>query len=231
VPTHREVYASHAEQYEALIAREDHEGNILRAIRDLVSLGEVDLVDLGTGTGRLARWVAPHVRSLLAFDVSLSMLEVARRELLAVTNARRWLAAAADHRRLPLGHKVADVLVSGWSVSYLATWNPGTWRQELAKWRLEAERVLRPGGRILLLESLGTGNENPERLPHLEGFYEWLDQEGFAMTWIRTDYRFESEQIADQLTGFFFGEEVRTRIQRGDLVTLPECTGVWWKSI
>jgi ubiquinone/menaquinone biosynthesis C-methylase UbiE len=226
MPTHREIYTSHASEYERLVAREDYEGNILRAMRGILSLEGADAIDLGAGTGRLAGLLAPHVKSVAAFDVSVPMLQLALKQLGTIENADA-LVAAAEHRRLPLRTESVDLVVSGWSVSYVAVWHPERWRQNLDEWYLEAKRVLRRGGWIVLFESLGTGNETPAPLPHLEGFYEWLSESGFAFDWIRTDYRFESAQTADELVGFFFGEDIRNRIKRTPPVTLAECTGVW----
>ena len=231
MPTHKEVYESHAAEYEALVAREDYQGNILKAVREIAPPEGLDVLDLGAGTGRLAALLAPLARRVMAFDLSDHMLRTARDKLRRLRPRSAWLAAAADHRYLPLRAAVADVVVSGWSVSYVVTWYPESWRREADAWRLEAQRVLRSGGTIVLFESLGTGNEAPTRLPHLEDFYGWLAENRFQNRWIRTDYRFDSLEQAEQLAGFFFGEEMKPRIQRGNSITLPECTGVWWTQI
>ncbi len=228
MPTHREIYAGHAADYERLVSREDYEGNILQAIEGLVTLDGLDVVDLGAGTGRLAGLLARHVRSVLALDVSVHMLRFARGKLISSAGGRP-MVAAGDHSRMPLQENSVDLLVSGWSVSYVAVWSGEAWRAALEGWLAEARRVLRPGGHVILFESLGTGNESPRPLPHLEGFYGWLDETGFSQEWIRTDYRFESKEIADELALFFFGEEIRSMIRGDDPITLPECTGVWWR--
>jgi ubiquinone/menaquinone biosynthesis C-methylase UbiE len=227
LPSVRETYAGHAPEYEALVSREDHAGNILKAIRDIAPIEGRVVIDLGAGTGRLACLVAPYARTVLAFDLSPHMLGLARDKLRAGARAG-WLTAAADHRFVPLRSGSADLIVSGWSVSYVAVWHPEQWRAELASWYSESRRLLRPGGRIILLESLGTGNELPQRLPHLTDFYAWLDETGFRSKWIRTDYRFETPEIAASVAGFFFGEEMRHKIEMQRLTILPECTGVWW---
>src|SRR5574341_1699141 len=126
MPTEKEVYANHAVEYEALVSREDHQGNILKAIQEIMSLDGLEVLDLGAGTGRLAYLLAPHVRTILAFDLSTHMLGIARDKLRRFTR-RNWLAAACDHRFLPLRSRSADLIVSGWSVSYLAVWNPASW--------------------------------------------------------------------------------------------------------
>ncbi|HUI90141.1 MAG TPA: class I SAM-dependent methyltransferase [Anaerolineales bacterium] len=230
MPSEKEVYASHAVEYEALVSHEDYQGNILKSIQQIVSLHGLDVLDLGAGTGRLACLLAPHVRTVLCFDLSPHMLGIARRNLRRLAR-RNWLVAASDHRFLPLKAQSADVMVSGWSVSYLAVWNPPSWRDQASAWLAEARRVLRPNGFILLFESLGTGNESPHRLPHLEDFYDWLDEVGFENKWIRTDYQFESSEEAGRVAGFFFGEEMKRRIAADRLTILPECTGVWWMKI
>jgi ubiquinone/menaquinone biosynthesis C-methylase UbiE len=227
MPDHKNVYTHHGNEYEALIAREDHEGNILKALRDVTSLESRVVIDSGTGTGRLACLLAPHVPQVLAFDVSEEMLRVCQAKL-TESGLKNWRVDVADHRHLPVEDHSADLLVSGWSVSYLATWNTATWRAELDSWMREAGRVLRPGGYVVLFESLGTGNEAPLRLEHLKDFYPWLDDAGFQNKWIRTDYEFESLDEAEYLSRFFFGDELADKVRQNNWITLPECTGVWW---
>src|SRR6185369_12981112 len=165
-----------------LIAREDYQGNILKSLLEITPLEHRVVYDLGAGTGRLACMLAPHVKHVRAFDVSEEMLRVCREKLMA-SGLTNWQVDVADHRQLPVEDQSADLVVSGWSLSYLAVWNPDSWRDELEKWMDEMRRVLRPGSFIVLYESLGTGNESPVRLEHLDKFYPWLDETGFQNTW------------------------------------------------
>jgi hypothetical protein len=137
----------------------------------------------------------------------------------------------ADHRSIPVADHSADLVVSGWSVAYLYVWNTETWKAELEKWLGEMKRILRPGSFIVLFESLTTGSENPIKLEHLSGYYPWLDEAGFQNKWIRTDYKFESVDEAEELSRFFFGDELGNKVRQNNWVILPECTGVWWKQI
>jgi len=231
MPTQAEIYRTEGDNYEALIAREDYQGNILKNLLDIVPIGGRVVYDLGAGTGRLACLLAPQVSRIRAFDVSEEMLRVCRQKLTS-TGLSNWQVDVADHRNLPVHDKSADVAVSGWSVSYLAVWDSkGTWRLQLETWLAEMKRVLKPGGTIILLESLGTGNETPIKLEHLKDFYPWLDEVGFEQKWIRTDYKFESLDEAEYLSRFFFGDELGTKVKQNNWVVLPECTGIWWKHI
>jgi len=229
-PEHREVYASHADRYELLVSREDYEQNIPRKLNQLINFNSKDVIELGSGTGRLAHMLAPMARSVLALDASPKMLEVAAAKL-GEAGLRNWGVAAADHRALPIPDRAADIVISGWSIVYLVVWNESAWESELAKGLDEMRRILRPGGSIVILETLGTGHESPHPPDNLVEYFSYLEQHGFEHTWIRTDYRFESLEEAEDIAGFFYGEAMLDEIVNSDAVTLPECTGIWWKKI
>jgi len=228
MPTEKEVYQSHADQYERLIRREDYQGNILSAIESYCPLDGIDVVELGAGTGRLTRLLAPHVKSIKAYDSSAHMLETAEKSLreMGLTN---WETGVADHRHVPVQDSSADLVISGWSFCYLAVWGGEEWKSALEAGSREIERILRPGGMALIIESLGTGTEKPDPPEHLKAYFGWLVEAGFERGWMRTDYRFESLEEAVELSTFFFGEEMGQRVQENHWQILPECTGVWWR--
>jgi len=221
------IYAERATDYQRLISREDHEGRILPALADVCPFDGVDVVELGAGTGRLTVPLAPRVRRLWAFDAAPAMLGVAARRL---GRSPRCALAVAEHRSLPLVAACADVVLSAWAVGHLVHAAAEAWHEELDRLLDEVGRVLRPGGVFLLLETLGTGRTSPRPPdPRLAAFYGRLEQQlGFDHRWIRTDYRFDSPAEADELTRFFFGDELADRTAGS--CDLPECTGLWWRS-
>ena len=229
MPTEKEVYEAHADQYERLVRREDYQNNLLAAIETYCPLNGLDVVELGAGTGRLIRLLAPQVRSIQAFDSSAHMLTAADTSLreLGLTN---WETGVADHRRIPVADASADLVISGWSFCYLAVWGGADWQSALRAGLDEIRRILRPGGMILIIESLGTGTEKPRPPEHLEAYFAWLTEAGFERGWTRTDYRFESLEEAVELSTFFFGEEMGQQVRKKQWIILPECTGIWWKS-
>lgn len=230
MPTERAVYQQHADQYERLIGREDYQNHILGEIKKIIDLDNLDVIELGAGTGRLTRLLAPYVKSIKAFDASAHMLETAAESLreMGLTN---WSTEVADHRQIPVEDASADLVISGWAFCYLAVWGGADWQSALQDGLREIERITRPGGMVIIIETLGTGNEKPNPPEHLSGYFDWLSESGFERGWMRTDYRFESLEEAVELSTFFFGEEMGQKVRENNWIILPECTGVWWRKV
>jgi ubiquinone/menaquinone biosynthesis C-methylase UbiE len=226
MPTEQEVYLQHAEQYERLIQREDYHNHILRAVEQICPLKGLDVIDLGAGTGRLTRLLAPNVGTIRAYDSSAHMLSKAQSSLHAL-GVSNWQTAVADHRQIPVPNASADLVIAGWSFCYLAVWGGEKWREDLEAGFQEIMRILRPGGFVILLETMGTGEESPNPPAHLANYYTWLAGQGFKSSWIRTDYRFKSLEEAAELTKFFFGRKLGREVELKKWIILPECTGVW----
>jgi ubiquinone/menaquinone biosynthesis C-methylase UbiE len=222
------IYGENAAEYERLVAHEDYQENILAALKQIRPFEGLDVIDLGAGTGRLTCMLAPLVKTIQAYDVSAHMLEVAAAKLRA-SGLQNWHTGIADHRALPVDDRSVDLAISGWSICYTAIDYEKTWQRELGKALSEMKRVLRPGGTIIILETLGTGHETPTPPDEMKAYLDFLENEaGFFSTWIRTDYLFESLEEAKEATGFFFGEDMIENAIGTDPVILPECTGIWW---
>lgn len=228
MPDHNAIYGSEAERYHALVRREDRAGNIPRTLYEIADPADAVIVEIGAGTGRLTGMLASSSRSIFAFDISLHMIRHASTGL-ANTGSVRF--GVADNRALPVRDGVADIVLSGWSVGYLAAERRTGWRTDLHRVLREVERIARPGGVVLLLETLGTGHEIPTPPENLRVYFDLLEKEGFASTSIRTDYSFDSIEEAEELTRFFFGDTLADRVVCENLVVLPECTGIWWKRL
>lgn len=222
-----EIYAHHADKYEQLISREDYTGNLLTALRKITPLEELNVVDMGTGTGRLACLLAPFARSVRAFDASAAMLAVATSRLKS-GGTPNWQVAVADHRALPTQSHSADLVISGWSICYTVVWEQD-WQTELGKALAEMQRVAKPGGTLVIMETQGTGYETPTPPENVKPYFAHLQANGFASTWIRTDFRFASVEEAHELIRFFFRDDISDWLISREPAILPECTGIWWK--
>lgn len=226
----KHIYHNHAAQYDRMVAREDVHGNLFAALNQIQSPYGQTVVELGAGTGRVTRLMSVMARRVFAFDIAPPMLAIAR-DMLRLTGMTNWRLATADNRTVPLPSNCADIAIQGWSFGHAVGWYPDTWQQEVGLMLAEMQRVVKPGGMIILLETLGTGIKQPQPpSPGLGDLYRWWEHtHGFQHRWIRTDYQFASVQEADDLTRFFFGDELADHIRTENLTILPECTGIWWK--
>lgn len=147
---------------------------------DLVALlGLLDeratVADLGCGTGQFAATVAPFVNRVVAIDGSAAMLAAARRRLAPHENVE---VRKGDMEALPLADAEADLAVLLLVLHHLA--EPGA---ALA----EAARVVKPGGRLLLVDMMPHDREEyRQQMGHIWlGFSEpqltaWLEPAGIA---------------------------------------------------
>jgi len=218
------IYRQHAETYQALVAHEDYQGNLDGALRGLLPGGGGEVVDIGTGTGRVAGLLAGHARRITACDRSLPMLRTAAG---VAAGGIGWVAA--DNRWLPLQPGCADMVVAGWSLGHSVAWYGDGWRAEIGRALKEMRRVARPGGMLAVIETLGTGRETPlAPTQELADYYLWMEVvHGFDRRWLRTDYLFDDVAQADGLMRFFFGDEMGDAVRAADLRIVPECTGLW----
>lgn len=223
------IYREQATQYENLVLHEDYQQHLLPAISAIRSLDQADWIEWGAGTGRLTALAAPSARSILALDVSAAMLQVAV-DKLARIDGLRWQTAVADHRHAPAPDRSADIAIAGWTIIYLSSKFVPDWQGALRQAIGEMQRVLRPGGALIIIETLGTGYSEPARL--YADYYDFLEQElGFQYKWIRTDYEFASVEKAVEGLGFFFGDRFEQEIRANQWRIVPECTGLWWKNV
>lgn len=226
---HERIYAEHAEDYDALVAAEDCDGALIPAIESIAPLAGAAVLEVGVGTGRIARAVAPRVGRLVGVDRAAAMLAIARRHLARVERAAPWQLHLADARALPIASGWADIAIAGWVFGHFCSWMPDDWQAQISLALDEMRRAVRPGGALIVVETLGTGNETPAApSPQLDEYFAWLERcHGLARRAIRTDYQFADVESAAATTGFFFGDAFAARVRRERWSRVPECTGLW----
>ncbi len=224
----QDIYANKAALYDAMVAREDYQGRLLPAIQNIVSLTNANVIEFGAGTGRLTRLLAPEVANIVACDFSHHMVVTGRPTLPPTAN---WSLAVADNDAMPFASQSADLTIAGWSFGHATGWTPDNWQQVIGADIAEMQRLTRPGGTLIILETLGTGSEEPAAPNEaLAEYYQWLENDhGFTREWLRTDYDFGSVEEADRLTRFFFGDDFAERVRAEQWQIVPECTGLWWR--
>jgi ubiquinone/menaquinone biosynthesis C-methylase UbiE/DNA-binding transcriptional ArsR family regulator len=155
---------------------------LIGARTDLLAL--VDLLDpdwtvadLGCGTGQLAEALAPVVRRMIAIDESGAMLTAARRRLAGFENVDVRSGAI---EALPIEDEELDVALMFMVLHFVI---------EPAKALVEVRRVLKPGGRLVILDL--TSHEHDEytlKMGHVwQGFSEeqlrgWATDAGLSVS-------------------------------------------------
>lgn len=221
------IYDSRAEEYDALIAAEDADGNLLRTLRELGRLDDAIVADVGAGTGRFARLLASSAAHVHLVDRAPAMLEIARKKLLKIASVS-FSIHVGDARSLPLGDASVHLAVAGWVFGHFPHWMAETWRDDVDAAVAEMRRVVRSGGKVVIVETLGTGHTEPRQHPVLDAYFAHLEQHhGFERRPIRTDYAFADAETAASVCGPFFGEELAQKIRREGWARVPECTAVF----
>ena len=138
-----QYFASHAEEWDRLRAllspAEKVEAALLKALGKH-SLGR--LLDIGTGTGRVAELLADRTEHIVALDRSPEMLRLARARLQHLP-AERWELVQGDFGALPFGPGSFDTVVLHQVLHYA---------HEPDYPLREAIRVCREDGRIVIVD-------------------------------------------------------------------------------
>ena len=225
----RNIYHNKAMEYHHLIAAEDKDNNLLPAVLSLIGNNR-RILDLGTGTGRFPLLLQAKVIEITGIDLHLGMLLENKRQRSMVGGS--WPLLCSDMRALPFPPQSWEAAVAGWAIGHLRAWYDSEWEFQIGSVVAEMERVVQPGGVLMILETLGTGFTAPT--PPTKGlaeYYDKLENEwGFARQEIQTDYLFDSVEDAVQRTTFFFGTELAEKVTANNWRRLPEWTGLWSKT-
>ena len=120
-----------------------HESEVEKALLGLLPGGATkDLVDIGTGTGKLLEILGPRFAQAIGIDLSRDMLGIARANLEAA-GLRHCQVRYGDRYMLPLSSQMADLATIHLVLHYA---------DDPAQVIAEAARVLRPGGRLIVVD-------------------------------------------------------------------------------
>jgi len=229
MPEMYEIYDKHADRYDELIRAEDYQDNLRRVLHETLDWRDLSVVEGGVGTGRVTSLYIEQVGSAVCCDRAPHMLDRARANLAAHADKLRFVTA--DNTGIPDLGGGFDVFIEGWSFGHAAS--DCSTAEEIRDVTdiliRNATKELRPGGTVILLETLGTNVDSPGApTDKLQTFYADLERRhGFEAQRIRTDYRFGSTVDAARIMGFFFGESMLRSVRERNAATIPEWTGVW----
>ena len=136
-------FRAHAAEWDRIRKLHVPDEAVEQAIR--AALGDKpfrSLLDLGTGTGRMLELFGPEIERGLGIDLSLDMLQLAR-DRLERAKLRNCSVRQGDLYDLPLANDSFDLVILHQVLHFL---------EDGARAIQEAARVLRPGGRLLVVD-------------------------------------------------------------------------------
>jgi ArsR family transcriptional regulator len=171
-------FARHAEEWDTLRVLHSPDEPVEAALAEALGAGSLGaLLDVGTGTGRMAELFAPRSRRVTAFDKSPEMLRMARARLQRLP-AEQVELVQGDFAQLPFADRSFDTVLFHQVLHYA---------QEPEAVLAEASRVARPGGRVAIVDFAAHDREElRERHAHARlGFSDeqmlaLLSEAGFA---------------------------------------------------
>jgi len=225
MPSYQEIYARHAGRYDELVRHEDHRANLAALLDRMLTTRPRVVVELGCGTGRVTRLLAPRADVVRAYDGERHMIEFARGSI----EEPNVTFEVADNATLPEPDGQADWVVAGWTLGHLTGFHPDSWRERATRVLEEMQRIRAHHGKVLILETLGTCVDTAappnDRLADLYRLFE--TDHGLHREVISTDYAFPSVDEAERVMGFFFGPTMAAAVKsRGERI-VPEWTGAW----
>ncbi|WAC25826.1 ArsR/SmtB family transcription factor [Ancylobacter sp. SL191] len=136
-------FRAHAHEWDAIRRLHAPEEQVEAAIKSALSGASIgSLLDLGTGTGRILELFAGEMERGVGIDLSSEMLSVARANL-ERAGVRNATVRQGDIYSLALPRDSFDVVVVHQVLHFL---------EDAPRALKEAARVLRPGGRLLVID-------------------------------------------------------------------------------
>ncbi|GAA4028063.1 metalloregulator ArsR/SmtB family transcription factor [Sphingomonas rosea] len=136
-------FAAHAAEWDQIRSLHVADSEVEAAIREALGDGAIgQLVDIGTGTGRMIELFGTHAQKSIGIDRSTEMLRLARVKLESA-GVQAVSLRQGDMYALPLPDGEADVVLLHQVLHYA---------QSPAAAIQEGARLLRPGGRLLIID-------------------------------------------------------------------------------
>lgn len=164
-------FARHAEEWDTIRSLHSPDGRVEAALAEALGTAPLGaLLDVGTGTGRIAELFAPRAARVSAFDKSPEMLRIARARLQHLPHDSVDFVQG-DFARLPFADAAFDTVLFHQVLHYA---------QEPEKVLAEAARVTRPDGRIAVVDFAAHDREEL-RTQHAHARLGFSDEQMLAL--------------------------------------------------
>jgi ubiquinone/menaquinone biosynthesis C-methylase UbiE len=187
----------------------DPEQRISSAMQAIAPLKDRVLLDVGAGVGDrtiLYARLAAHVYALEPDPEALPIL----RGRVKSSGASNVTVVPAGAEAIPLEDNCVDVAYATWSYFFGPGSEPGL---------LEVERVVRPGGDIVVVQNYGHDEVShfwAPRESECEGWPPWFIDHGFSYQVVDTVWSFRTRDEALAVLEFLWGEPARAYVLEQD---------------
>lgn len=196
--------------YEVENRAQDVHGDIWRVLRETCGADVLtgDVVDVGCGDGFHLPMFAATARGVIGVEPYPPLVERARRRVAGLPNVR---VLSGPAQRLPLPDASADVVHARTAYFFGPGCEPGL---------AEADRVLRPGGRLVIVDLDGQhapyGDWLRADTPHYDpdGVHDFFARQGFSCHRVDTTWRFASRADLAAVLRIEFSRRVADRAIR-----------------
>lgn len=208
----RDMYNRDWEIYELFSNAEDALDEAWKKVTYIMDFFQKDVLEIGCGTGKYTKKLAPIVNRLYANDISELMIAKAQEKCRAFNNIE-YIHASVENNNLP-SHSV-DAIFSAWG--YPA--GDLTFCKALEK---ELGRIIKTGGQVLLLDNYYEGEFNFLRGKKTQKKYA---EEGLGyelVDVVPTIFEFSSVNEAAFVLGYILGEPAQTYVKENNLRTVKD---------
>jgi SAM-dependent methyltransferase len=202
----------------------DPEHAITAAMYALAPIKGRVLLDVGAGTGdRTIPYaeLAAHVFALEPAPAALPLL----RDRIQSSGASNVTVLPVGAEAIPLEDNCADVAYATWSYFFGPGSEPGLF---------EAERVVRPGGDLVIVQNHGHDELSRFWAPtesECQTWPPWFAERGFDCEIVDTVWRFRSQDEALAVLEFLWGEQARRYVLEHERVQFGYKVAVYHRRI
>jgi SAM-dependent methyltransferase len=213
--------------HDRLTAAIDPDRKVLEALERIIPLSGKRIADVGTGIGHYPMLLARRTGRTYGIETEPELLRVARERAGALHQPNiRIVEGGGD--RLPLRDGAVDIVLSG-QIEPDDAWLPAI---------AEAVRVLRPGGRLVVIGYYGrddvAGLLEPEAVERaLEATRRrtgWWLQHGFKIKVVHSRIDLGDEETARELLPRLYGERARAFLAAPHSLSLRMRLGLYHRA-
>ena len=199
------TYYEEANYYEEFSKYEDYPRKIEKFLLPKIK-GKI-VLDLGCGSGKYLKLLAPLSKEYYGLDISKQQLKLAKEKARKMSNVKFFNSSAEN---IPLPDKSVDIVIATWVISAVN----GFKRKK--KMLDEINRVLKNNGNTYLVE-----NDSKEEFEEIRGhpkraenYNKWIIKQGFKQIKnIKTYFKFHSFQAANKIFDKIWGKRVSNQIK------------------